>query len=212
MSFESVRGYIQLASGLGEVTRARAVEAAQGLLSMPGVGITTGKLAVQAGALAEELLAAATTNREHLTTLVRAEVDAAVTRLGLVAADKLKESQAEAARLRVEVAALRSASVAPAARTSAKRAPAKRSVPKKPAVKKSSRLGASTRQTAASPATTATKAAATKAAATKAAGTKAAGTKAAATKATTATKATATKATADRPRSAVTTRRGPAGT
>ena len=110
MSFESIRGYVQLASGLGELTRARATEAAQGLLSLSGVGATTGKLTVQVTALAEELLAAATANREHLTQLVRNEVDAAVTRLGLVPAEKLDESRAEAARLRAEVAALRSTS------------------------------------------------------------------------------------------------------
>jgi polyhydroxyalkanoate synthesis regulator phasin len=107
MSFESFRGYVQLASGLGELTRARATEAAQGLLSLSGVAATTGKLTVQVSALAEELLAAATANREHLTTLVRHEVEAAVTRLGLVAAEKLEESQAEVSRLRAEVAALR---------------------------------------------------------------------------------------------------------
>ncbi len=110
MGFESVRGYVQLASGLGELTRARATEAAQGLLSLPGVGIATGKVAGQVGALAEELLAAAMTNREHLTAMVRSEVNAAVTRLGLVPAEKLEESKAEAARLRAEVAQLRSAS------------------------------------------------------------------------------------------------------
>ena len=32
MAFESVRGYVQLASGLGELTRARAMDVAQGLL------------------------------------------------------------------------------------------------------------------------------------------------------------------------------------
>jgi hypothetical protein len=37
MSFESFRGYVQLASGLGELTRARAMEAAQGLMSMESV-------------------------------------------------------------------------------------------------------------------------------------------------------------------------------
>ena len=110
MGFESVRGYVQLASGLGELTRARATEAAQGLLSLPGVGIATGKVAGQVGALAEELLAAATTNREHLTAMVRSEVNAAVTRLGLVPAEQLEESRAEAARLRAEVAQLRSSS------------------------------------------------------------------------------------------------------
>ena len=188
MSFESVRGYVQLASGLGEVTRARAMEAAQGLLSLSGVGSTTGKLAVQASALAEELLAAATSNREHLTTLVRAEVDAAVTRLGLVGADKLKESRAEAARLRAEVAALRAASVPSAARASAKKAPAKRAAPKKSPAKKSSATRASARSTASIKATASTKASASKKA------------------------AAPTKATAARRQSAVTTRRQPAGT
>lgn len=137
MTFESVRGYIQLVSGMGELTRARAMEAAQGLLSLPAVGIATGKLAGQAGALAEELLAAATTNREHLTTLVRTEVDAAVTRLGLVPAEKLTESRAETARLRAEVATLRTASAAPIAKTAAVKSPAvRKTTVKKTAVKK----------------------------------------------------------------------------
>jgi len=141
MSFESFRGYVQLASGLGELTRARAMEAAQGLMSMSGVSVATGKFAVQVGALAEELLAAATTNREHLTTLVRNEVDAAVTRLGLVPAEKLEEAEAEAARLRAEIAALRSASARSTAgtvkKTAVTKTAAKKSAAKKTAVKKS---------------------------------------------------------------------------
>src|SRR5665647_2913785 len=143
MSFESFRGYVQLASGLGELTRARAMEAAQGLMSMPGVSVATGKFAVQVGALAEELLAAATTNREHLTALVRGEVDAAVTRLGLVPAEKLEEARAEAARLRAEVAALRSASARSSAGT------VKKTAAKKTAVKKSSVKKSPARKTAA---------------------------------------------------------------
>jgi hypothetical protein len=136
MSFESFRGYAQLASGLGELTRARATEAAQGLLSLPGVGATTGKLTVQVSALAEELLAAAAANREHLTTLVRHEVEAAVTRLGLVAAEKLEESRAEVARLRAEVAALRSAASSSSIGTSVRKTAAKTAAAKKTAVKK----------------------------------------------------------------------------
>ncbi|NMM22884.1 MAG: hypothetical protein HHJ11_05210 [Phycicoccus sp.] len=147
MSFESFRGYVQLASGLGELTRARAMEAAQGLMSMSGVSVATGKFAVQVGALAEELLAAATTNREHLTTLVRGEVDAAVTRLGLVPAEKLEEARAEADRLRAEVAALRSASE----RSSAgpvKKAAVKKAAVKKAAVKKAAATSLATKPTA----------------------------------------------------------------
>ena len=35
MAFEAVRGYLQLASGLGEMTKAKALETAQGLLALP---------------------------------------------------------------------------------------------------------------------------------------------------------------------------------
>ena len=139
MVFESVRGYVQLASGLSELTRARATEAAHGLLSLQGTGIETGgKLAVQVSALAEELLVAATTNRHNLTALVRSEVDAAVNRLGLVSTEKLAESQAEAARLRAELEALRSASsrATAAKKTAPKKTAAKKTAPKKTAPKK----------------------------------------------------------------------------
>ena len=40
MALESIRGYVQLASGMGELTRARAMEAARGLLSLPGGQVT----------------------------------------------------------------------------------------------------------------------------------------------------------------------------
>lgn len=134
MVFESVRGYVQLASGLSELTRARATEAAHGLLSLQGSGIETGgKLAVQVSALAEELLAAATANRHNLTALVRSEVDAAVNRLGLVSTERLLESQEETAQLRAEVAALRSATSRGAA---VKKSAAKKTAPKKAPVKK----------------------------------------------------------------------------
>jgi hypothetical protein len=115
MVFESVRGYVELASGLSDLTRARAMEVAQDLLSLPAAGIATGsKMAVQVGVLADELLAAATANRSNLTTLVRREVDVAITHLGLVPVQQLEEAQAEAARLRTELARLRSGSSKPA--------------------------------------------------------------------------------------------------
>ena len=109
MAFESVRGYVQLASGLGELTRARALDAAQGLLALPNVGGATGKVAGQVGVLAEEILAAALANRENLTSLVRNEVDLAVSRLGLVPTSELERAREEVARLRAEVSRLREA-------------------------------------------------------------------------------------------------------
>jgi hypothetical protein len=159
MVFEVVRGYVQLASGLGELTRARATEVAQGLLSLPAAGVATGgQVAVQVGALAEELLAAALTNRQNLAALVRGEVDAAVTRLGLVPAEKLEESQAEAARLRAEVARLRSSSKAAAGtsgpkgtapkRTAATKTSAKATVAKAPAKKATAKKATAKKATA----------------------------------------------------------------
>jgi hypothetical protein len=133
MAFESVRGYVELASGLSELTRARAVEAAQGLLSLPAAGIVNGsKVAVQAASLADELLAAATANRSNLRKLVRSEVDVAITRLGLVSVQKFEDAQAEAGRLRAEVARLRStsSSPAPAKTRPRKAAPAKKAAKK----------------------------------------------------------------------------------
>ena len=127
MSFESVRPYVQLASGLSDLTRARAMEAAQGLLTLPAAGIATGtKMASQAVDLADEVLAAAMANRLSLTALVRSEVEVAISALGLVPVQKLEEVQAEAARLRAENAQLRSAS----SRAAAPKAAAKKAAPR----------------------------------------------------------------------------------
>jgi hypothetical protein len=134
MVFESVRGYVELASGLTDLTRARAMEAAQGLLSLPAASVATGtKMAGQATALADELLAAAAANRENLTLLVRTEVDAAITRLGLVPVQKFQEAEAEAQRLRAEVAKLRSAAPQSAPSSPAKRAASSAKAAKKAA-------------------------------------------------------------------------------
>ena len=127
MSFESVRPYVQLASGLSDLTRARAMEAAQGLLTLPAAGIATGtKMASQAVDLADEVLAVAMANRLSLTALVRSEVEVAISALGLVPVQKLEEVQAEAARLRAENAQLRSAS----SRAAASKAAAKKAAPR----------------------------------------------------------------------------------
>jgi hypothetical protein len=117
MAFESVRGYVQLATGLGDLTRARATEAAQGLLSLPNAasGGAPARVAGQVSSLADELLAAATTNRENLLTLVRSEIDAAVLRLGLARASELEAAQERISVLRSQVAELRAAAAFAAA-------------------------------------------------------------------------------------------------
>jgi len=208
MVFESVRGYVQLASGLSELTRARATEAAHGLLSLQGSGIETGsKLAVQVSALAEELLAAATANRHNLTALVRSEVDAAVNRIGLVPAEQLQDSQAELAAARAELAALRSSS---SGKTSAKKAAVKRTPAKRTVVKKTAAKTSAAKTSAAK--TSAVKKTAAKGSAASSTAARAAAKNRAAKK-TSAVSAGAnpvTMVTATR-RSAATTRRKPAG-
>src|ERR1039458_8634596 len=148
MSFESVRPYVQLASGLGDLTRARAMEAAQGLLTLPAAGIATGtKMASQAVDLADEVLAVAMANRLSLTALVRSEVEGAISALGLVPVQKLEEVQAEAARLRAENAQLRSAS----SRAAAPKAAAKKAAPRSTAKKAAPRSTAKTAGKASTP-------------------------------------------------------------
>jgi len=92
MARESVRGYLQLAFGLTEMTRAKAVEVASGLVSLPGVA-GPAAMAGQVSQLADELLAAALSNRANLVSLVRGEVESAIARSGLVSASELDKAR-----------------------------------------------------------------------------------------------------------------------
>ena len=81
MAQRSIQGYVELASGLGEMTRSRATEAAKELVHLAGIEGSSKKVAKQASRLADDLLRAAETNRQHLLALVRSEVESA---LGMV--------------------------------------------------------------------------------------------------------------------------------
>ncbi len=76
MAMEGIRGFIQMAAGLGELTVNKAAEGAQAVLGVSG-GLPN-NISGQASALAEELLAAAVANRKSLLQLVRSEVDQAL--------------------------------------------------------------------------------------------------------------------------------------
>ena len=115
MAFEAVRGYLQLASGLGEMTRAKALETAQGLLALPAEEV--GKRALQATALADQLLEAARANREHLIALVRGEIEAAMGRADFARHAELETARGTVAALAREVDELRAAVLAGAARS-----------------------------------------------------------------------------------------------
>ena len=88
--FEDLRGYIQMASGLTEVTAAKAKELAMNLVSQ-GMQLTTKAPDVvgQVQDMADGLVTTSKENREMLIGLIRAEVDRSVGRLGFVREDEL---------------------------------------------------------------------------------------------------------------------------
>lgn len=77
---DAVRGYLALATGMTEVTAARARAAAKAMVEQ---GEAT---AGQVSALAEDLLVTSRRNRESLAVLIRHEVEQAVKRLGFAPA------------------------------------------------------------------------------------------------------------------------------
>ena len=81
MAKNSIQGYVELASGLGDLTRSRAKEAAQEIMALASQDTSRKKLAKQASALADDLLKAAEANRKQIVRLVRREVDSAVGKL-----------------------------------------------------------------------------------------------------------------------------------
>jgi polyhydroxyalkanoate synthesis regulator phasin len=147
---DALRGYVQLATGLGEVTVAKAREAAAALLSqgldlekvpdVPGKDSAVDAAKVAAGqvqALTDNLLEQSTQNRELMVGLVRTEVDRAAGRLGFVREEELAAVRRHVSRLETQLAEVRAqvmgdgatgGAVAPAAPAAA---PAKKKVPVK---------------------------------------------------------------------------------
>src|SRR5207248_6381505 len=125
---EAMRNYVTLAAGLTDVTKQRATQAAKALVSQ---GEATRD---QVAGLAEDLIATSRKNREAITTLVRYEVERALSRVGVATADQV---DSVTRRLRSLESTLRSAR--PGARKTAKttkKAAAKKSTAKKSTAKK----------------------------------------------------------------------------
>jgi hypothetical protein len=117
---DALRGYVQLATGLGEVTVAKAREAAAALLSqgidldkvpdVPGKDSAVDAAKVAAGqvqALTDNLLEQSTQNRELMVGLVRTEVDRAAGRLGFVREEELAAVRRHVSRLETQLAEVR---------------------------------------------------------------------------------------------------------
>ena len=146
MVMDALRGYVQLANGLTEVTRQRAQQAAKALLQQTGADALTSGLTTRVGDLADEIVATSKSNRQLLQAIVANEVEGAVARLGFVRSEEVAALtrrvdglERELAEANDAVAAATAASAAPApapAKKAAKKAPAKKAAAKKSAVKK----------------------------------------------------------------------------
>jgi polyhydroxyalkanoate synthesis regulator phasin len=151
---DALRGYVALASGVTEVTAARARSAAHALVEQGG------STAGQVTALAEDLIATSRRNREGLILIVRHEVEATLRRLGLGAAGdvdalaqrvrRLEQALRDAERGRSarsdepSATGTRPAKKATAKKATAKKATAKKSTAKKATAKKSTAKKSST--------------------------------------------------------------------
>ena len=97
---EGLRGYLQLASGVTEVTASKARDAAVSLVNQ-GMQLT-GKTPDVVGSvqdIADDLVATSKQNREMLVGMIRTEVDRAVGRMGFVREDELAALRARVERL-----------------------------------------------------------------------------------------------------------------
>ena len=114
MVMDALKGYVQLATGLTEVTAAKARDAASALVNqgMQWTGKSSNAMeSVQD--IADDLLVTSQQNREALMGMIRTEVDQAVGRLGFVREDELAALRARVERLESGTDAPSTASGAP---------------------------------------------------------------------------------------------------
>jgi polyhydroxyalkanoate synthesis regulator phasin len=117
MVMDAVRGYVQLANGLTEVTRQRAQQAAKALLQQTGAENLTSGLTTKVSDLADEIVATSKSNRALLQAIVANEVEGAVARLGFVRVEEVAALSRRIQNLEREMAAASTSS--PAAATPA---------------------------------------------------------------------------------------------
>jgi hypothetical protein len=159
MVLDGLRGYIQLANGLTDVTRARALATARALVAQgeAGVGaVVPAPVRSQVGTITEDLLATSKANRGLLVNLVRAEVERSVARLGLVSAQELQASTRRSRSLERRVEELEQ-DLRRARATGGKKATAKKAATKTPAKKATAKKTATKKTTAKKSATTTAK-------------------------------------------------------
>ena len=153
MVIDGLRAYVQLASGLTDVTRERALAAARVLVAQgeAGVGaVLPDTMRVQVSSLTDDLIATSKANRDLLVGLVRAEVERSVSRMGLVPAAELIAASRRAEVLDDRVheleRELRSARNGASAGTTTGGRAAKKSPPKKATAKKATTKKSTTKR------------------------------------------------------------------
>ena len=99
MVIDGLRGYLQLASGLTDVTRERARAAARAVVAQGGAVVPT-SVQAQVSTLTEDLMATSKANRHLLVNLVRGEVERSVARLGLVSTKDMEAAERRGQRAR----------------------------------------------------------------------------------------------------------------
>ncbi|MGW5195847.1 phasin family protein, partial [Kribbella sp. NPDC004138] len=100
MVLDALRGYVQLASGLTEVTKQKAQTAAKALLQQTGADALTSR----ASELADEIVATSKSNRQLLQAIVANEVEGAVARLGFVRSEEVAALTRRVKALETELA------------------------------------------------------------------------------------------------------------
>lgn len=104
MVAEQIQNYLNLVGGLTKATKAKASEAAQGLLSATHLDDVATGASEKVAALTEEILAASRANRELLAKTISTEVDKAAAKLGFARNEDLDALRAEVDELRAAVA------------------------------------------------------------------------------------------------------------
>jgi polyhydroxyalkanoate synthesis regulator phasin len=137
---DALKSYLALASGLTDVTRQKAADAANALVAQGQAR------AEQVSTLTEDLIAQSRSNREAVTALVKYEVDRALGRFGLAANDEVTQLTKRVRALEAQIRDLNvAAGTSGASRSSggaARSAPAAKAPAKKAAAKASARKAA----------------------------------------------------------------------
>lgn len=148
MVMDALRGYVQLASGLTEVTRQRAMKTAKQLLQQTGADSLTSGLTGRVSELADEIVATSKSNRALLQAIITNEVEGAVARLGFVRAEEVAALRRRLEKLEGTGGTGTAAASGATGGSTAKKATTKKSTAKKSPAKKSTAKKTASKSTA----------------------------------------------------------------